>query len=119
MSQTDLTGRVIGCCFTVYNELGFGFSEGVYSRALEILFRERGIRASREHSFDIMFRGCKVGTVRVDYFVEDTLVLELKAAHRLPEGSMAQLLSNVRTSKKHLGLLFFFGPTPEVQRITL
>ena len=73
----------------------------------------------KEYRFEVVFRGVKVGECRVDHLVEDTLVLELKAGPRLPEGSRAQLITNLRTSKKNLGLLPFFGPTPEVQRVVL
>jgi GxxExxY protein len=98
--------------------LGFGFTESVYSAALEILFREAGIDARREHAVDVLFRGTRVGTYRVDYLVEGQLVLELKAGHQLPAGSRAQLLTYLRTLKKQLGLVLFFGPTPEVERVS-
>lgn len=119
MKDEALTGRVIGCFFSVYNELGFGFHEGVYSAALGILFRELGISARREHGIDVMFRDVKVGTYRVDFLIEDSLVLELKAGHQLPLGSRAQLITYLRTSRKNLGLLLFFGPTPEIERVVL
>src|SRR2546423_3907297 len=119
MKHQILTEQVIGCFFTAYNELGFGHSETVYSGALEILFREFGIDARREHGFDVMFRNVRVGAFRVDYLVHDTLVLELKAGHQLPPGSRAQLITYLRTSRKELGLLLFFGPSPEVERVSL
>jgi GxxExxY protein len=119
MRDDELTRRVIGCFFTAYNELGFGLPESVYSAALEILFREIGINARREHCIDVMFRNSKVGTCRVDYLIEETLILELKAGHQLPAGSRAQLLTYLRTSRKALGLLLFFGPAPEIERVVL
>jgi GxxExxY protein len=114
-----LTQHVIDCFFTAYNELGFGLPECVYSAALEIMFRELGLDARREHIVDVMFRNRTVGRYRVDYLVEDRLVLELKAGHQLPTGSRAQLITYLRTSGKRLGLLLFFGPVPEVQRVAL
>ena len=119
MRNEALTGQVIGCFFTAYNELGFGFTESVYSAALEILFRELGIKAQREHGIDVMFRTNRIGAFRVDYLIEDTLVLELKAGHQLPAGSRAQLITYLRTSRKNLGLLLFFGPTPAIDRVAL
>lgn len=119
MRQDALTRQVIGCFFTAYNDLGFGFTESVYSAALEILFRDSGLIARREHGIDVMFRDIKVGTFRVDYLIEETLILELKAGHQLPAGSRAQLITYLRTSKKDLGLLLFFGPLPEVERVAL
>jgi GxxExxY protein len=119
MNDEALTGRVIGCFLAAYNELGFGLPESMYSAALEILFRDAGIDARREHAVDVLFRGTRVGTYRVDYLVEGQLVLELKAGHQLPPGSRAQLLTYLRTMRKQLGLLLFFGPTPQVERVSL
>jgi GxxExxY protein len=119
MEPDELTRQVIGCFLTTYNELGFGLPESMYSAALEILFREIGLDARREHGFDVMFRNIRIGTYRLDYLVEDTLVLELKAGHQLPLGSRAQLLTYLRASKRKLGLLLFYGPSPEVERVVL
>ena len=115
----ELTRQVIGCFFTTYNELGFGLTESVYSAALEILFREIGLDARREHGFDVMFRNIRVGTYRLDYLIEDALVLELKASYQLPAGSRAQLLTYLRASKRKIGLLLFYGPSPGVERVVL
>jgi GxxExxY protein len=119
MGNEDLTRRVIGCFLTAYNELGSGLPESVYSAALEILFRDIGIDARREHCIDVMFRNSKVGSFRVDYLIEETLILELKAGHQLPPGSRAQVVTYLRASRKALGLLLFFGPTPEIERVAL
>jgi GxxExxY protein len=119
MEPDELTRQVIGCFFTTYNELGFGLPESMYSAALEILFREIGLEARREHGFDVMFRNTRIGTYRLDYLVENTLVLELKAGHQLPPGSRAQLLTYLRASKRRLGLLLFYGPSPELERVVL
>ena len=119
MKAEALTRQVIGCFFTAYNELTFGLPECVYSAALEVLFRDAGLDARREHGVDVMFRNHRVGTFRVDYLIEDTLILELKVGHQLPQGSRAQLLTYLRISRKSLGLLLFFGPSPEVERVVL
>jgi GxxExxY protein len=119
MMQDDLTQRVIGCFLTAYNDVGFGYPETIHSAALEILFHELGMNARREHCIDVMFRNRRIGTYRVDYLVEETLILELKAGHQLPAGSRAQLITYLRMSRKRLGLLLFFGPTPEIERVTL
>ena len=118
MRHDNLTGRVIGCFFAAYNELGFGYTEGVYSAALQLLFEDAGIAARRELPVDVLFRGTKVGSYRLDYLVEDTLILELKAGHHLPPGSRAQLLTYMRSAKKNSGLLLFFGPAPDIQRVS-
>ena len=114
-----LTRQVIGCFFTAYNEIGFGYPESIYSAALEILFRDAGIDASREHSVDVIFRNVRVGSYRMDYLIEGRLIVELKAGHQLPAGSRAQLLTYMRNSRNDLGLLLFFGPSPEIERVTV
>jgi GxxExxY protein len=119
MQAEELTRQVIGCFLTTYNEVGFGLPESMYSAALEILFREIGLEARREHGVDVMFRNVRIGTCRLDFLVEDTLVLELKAGHQLPSGSRAQLLTYLRASRRKLGLLLFYGPSPEVERVVL
>ncbi|MFL5608897.1 MAG: GxxExxY protein, partial [Gemmatimonadaceae bacterium] len=96
MKEESLTRQVIGCFFTAYNELTFGLPESVYSTALQVLFRDVGLDARREHGVDVMFRNTRVGTFRVDYLIEDTLILEIKAGHKLPSGSKAQLLNYLR-----------------------
>ena len=119
MRNDELTERVIGCFLTAYNELGFGLPESVYSAALEVLFRGIGLDARREHGFEVLFRNVKVGSFRIDYLVEDSLVLELKAGHQLPPGSRAQVLTYLRAMKKQTGLVLFFGPSPQVERVVL
>ncbi|NUP72798.1 MAG: GxxExxY protein [Gemmatimonadaceae bacterium] len=117
--DADLTHRVIGCFLVAYRGVGFGYPEAFYSAALEILFRDAGIRARREHGMDVMFRGVSLGRFRLDYLIEDSLILELKAGHQMPPGSRAQLLTYLRMAKKRVGLLLFFGPSPEIERVSL
>ena len=119
MQDEELSGAVIGCFFTSYNDLEFGLPESHYVRAFDILFREQGISARREHPVDVLFHGERIGTFRLDFLVEDRIVLEVKAGHTLPAGSRAQLLTYLRQSKMKVGLLLFFGPVPEVQRVEL
>ena len=68
----------------------------------------------------LQWRGCvNCRHRRVDFLVDDALVLELKAGHQLPGGSRAQLLTYLRIARKDFGLLLFFGPSPEVERVAL
>ena len=119
MKHEALSRQVIGCFLAAYNELGFGFAESVYSAALQILFQDLGLDARREHGIDVMFRHSRIGSYRVDYLIENVLILELKAGHQLPPGSRAQLLTYLRTSRKEVGLLLFFGPKPRIERVVL
>lgn len=119
MLYGELTHRVIGCFHNVYNELGYGMPETVCAAALEIVLREAGIGALREHGVEIEFHGRNIGTYRLDFLVEGVLILELKAGAHLPPGSRAQLVTYLRVAKRQVGLPLFFGPTPEVQRVVL
>ena len=67
----------------------------------------------------MIFLNTKVGSFRLDFLIEDTLILELKAGHQLPPGSRAQLLTYLRATKRKLGLLLFYGPSPEIERVVL
>ena len=70
-------------------------------------------------SVDVIFRNVRVGSYGMDYLIEGRLIVELKAGHQLPAGSRAQLLTYMCNSRNDLGLLLFFGPSPEIERVTV
>ena len=79
MKYEDLTRRIIGCSMKVHSELGNGFQEVIYQRALEIEMHLEGLTFAREMEMQIYYKGCNIGTRRVDFFVEDKIMVELKA----------------------------------------
>ena len=79
-TDESLSHRIIGCFYDVYNELGFGFLESVYSRAMEISLREEGLETQREASVDVSFRGARIGHHRVDLLVGAEIVVEILTA---------------------------------------
>lgn len=111
------TQRVIGACYEVYNELGWGYAEIVYANALEIVLRERGVPYARESELRVHFRGCTVGDFRADFIVEALVMVELKARSRLQPSHEAQLINYLRGSGLEVGLLFNFGEKPELRRL--
>jgi len=113
----ELTGQVIGAFYTVYNKLGYGFRESVYSRALTIELRHCGLRVEREVSFTVYYDGEVVGRYRIDHLVEGRLVLEIKAGKSLSPTDRDQLLNGLRASDHEVGLLFHFGPRPSFYRV--
>ena len=112
-----LTGKVIGAFYTVYNTLGYGFRESVYSRALTIELRRCGLRVDREVSFTVYYEGEVVGRYRIDHLVEGRLVLEIKAGKSLAPRDRDQLLNALRASDHEVGLLLHFGPRPTFCRV--
>ena len=79
MKYEDLTHNIIGCAMEVHKFLGNGFQEKIYQRSLAIELRYAGINFKREKEMDIMYRGRHVGTRRVDFFVENKIMVEIKA----------------------------------------
>jgi len=112
-----LTRGVIGAFYKVYNTLGYGFLESVYSRALYIELRRRGFRVKREVTVTAFYEQYPVGRFRVDLLVEDRLGVELKAGRASVPQDRQQLQNWLRASNLTLGLLFHFGTRPTFYRL--
>jgi len=117
MKHEELTSRVIGVFFDVYNELGFGFIESVYREAMLIALRAAGLNAEKEVPINVYFRGQLVGRFFADIVVEGSLLLELKSARAVEPVHEAQLLNELRATEAEVGLLLNFGPKPEFKRM--
>ena len=116
--MTDhLTETIISACFEVINELGAGFLESVYGKALLIVLKERGLRAESQVALKVYFRGQIVGDFFADIVVEDKVILELKAVKALAPEHSAQILNYLKATGKEVGLLVNFGnPRLEIRR---
>ena len=88
----ELTEKIIGIFYDVYNELGYGFLESVYEESLVIALRDTGLSIERQVAIPVWFRGHEVGRFRGDILVEGTVLLELKSARVLETSNEAQLL---------------------------
>lgn len=111
------THTIISCALEVHNHLGPGFQEVIYQRALFHELKLRNIEFHREGEIDIYYKDKKVGSRRVDFFIEDCL-LEIKAKSALEDVDFIQTLSYLRASKKKVGLLINFGREKlEIKRI--
>ena len=113
----ELTGEIVGAFYEVYNELGAGYLESVYKRALAIALSARGISNAREVPLDVYFRGVCVGEFRADLIVQSLVIVESKAVARLASTHDAQLLNYLKASGLSVGLLFNFGPRPTFKRL--
>jgi GxxExxY protein len=108
--KDSLTEKIIACCFKVHNELGPGFNEKIYHKALMISFEDSGLVYESEKTFDVFFEDKKVGAFRLDLLVEGKVIVELKAlTGDVPEVFRYQVLSYLKASRLHVGLLINFG----------
>lgn len=112
----QLTKRIIGAFYEVYNELGFGFLESVYEKALALVLEQTGVKVSAQVPITVSFRGSDVGTFRADLVVEDVVIVELKAATALDKVHETQLLNLLRSTDIEVGLLLNFGREPQIKR---
>ena len=112
----DLTQRIIKSFYTVYNNLGYGFLEKVYERAMLIELRNQGLVAIAQTPFVIQYRGEVVGKYLADIVVEDKVILEIKTVESLTNGHEAQLLNYLKATDIEIGLLMNFGKSPKILR---
>jgi len=105
----DLSYQIMGAIFEVHKELGPGFLESVYEKALLLELTSRGMKVDVERIFDLTYKGKKVGTHRLDLIVEDKIVVELKTVERFAAHHTAQLLSSLKASGHRLGILVNFS----------
>jgi GxxExxY protein len=117
LKHSDLTQKIIGVFYDVYNELGHGFLESTYAEAMLMALREAGVPADREVSIPVWFRGRKVGQYYADLIVERVILVELKAARNLEAAHEAQLLHYLRATEVEVGLLINFGLRPQFRRL--
>lgn len=109
MKYEELTKRIIGCAMKVHSTLGNGFQEVIYQRALEIEMNLEGLKFEREKEMSVMYREYEIGTRRVDFFVEDKIMVELKALIQLEDVHLAQGKNYLEAYNMEVGLLINFG----------
>jgi GxxExxY protein len=106
----DLTYRIIGAAMAVHNYLGPGYRELVYERAMAVELASRDISAMRQYPVQVHFQDQSIATFYLDFFVEDLVVVELKAIwHQLTNDEVAQVINYLKATQSPVGLLFNFG----------
>lgn len=105
----DITHNIIGAAMEVHRNLGNGFQEVIYQRALGIEFSLIGLSFVREQEMNIFYKKESVGTRRVDFFVESKIMVELKAIIMLEDVHLAQGLNYLEAYNMEIGLLINFG----------
>jgi GxxExxY protein len=109
MLHEELTRKVIGCAMEVHKRLGNGFQEVIYQRALDIEMKLAHIEFAREMEMSIFYRDFEIGTRRVDFFVENKIMVEIKAITKLEDVHLAQAMNYLEAYKMEIGLLINFG----------
>lgn len=109
MIHEALTDRILGCAVEVHKQLGPGLLEAAYEAALEIEFTESRLRYLRQHAAPVTYKGVIVGDYRLDFLVEDTVVLEIKSVDRFDPVFQAQVLTYLRATRSKVGLLINFN----------
>jgi len=118
MLYEELTGKILKACFEVINELGAGFVESVYEKALLTALRQKGIAAESQVPVAVCFRGEVVGQFLADIIVENKIILELKAVKALAPEHQAQVINYLKATGIEVGLLVNFGkPKLEYRRL--
>lgn len=109
--ESELTVKIIGCAMEVHKYLGNGFQEVVYQRALSIELNMQGINHIREQEMSLQYKGYDIGSRRVDFFIEDKIMLEIKAVKELEDVHLVQAINYLEAYGMQIGLLINFGST--------
>ena len=119
MIYQEVTGKIIGCAMEVHRQLGRGFQEYVYQRALEIELKNAGLQFEREAEIKIFYKGDYIALRRVDFLVDKSITVELKAKTELLNEHLAQAINYLESSGYPVGLLINFGaPSLQFKRLS-
>lgn len=117
MEYTELTERIIGCAYQVYNKMGFGFLESVYEKCLMIELKKAGLIAESQVPIHVEYDGAIVGEFVADILVQDLVIIELKSVKRIVRAHEIQVVNYLTATHKEIGLILNFSETKvEVKR---
>ena len=105
----NISRLVIGCAMEVHRELGHGYLELVYERALEVELKSKGVKFETQVPMPVSYKGHSVGTFVADLVVANCIIVELKASELTTPRDEAQLINYLKAAKIPVGLLFNFG----------
>ena len=112
----NTTEKIIKAFFKVYNTLGFGFLEKVYENAMMIELKNMGVRCTQQENIKVYYDDVEIGDYYADIFVEQGIIIELKASKQIQDEHEAQLVNYLKGTSIEVGLLLNFGPKPEFKR---
>lgn len=117
MEYADITEKIIGCAYRVYNTMGAGFLEAVYEKCLAIEFSKINLNAAFQYPVEVLYENHQVGSYIADILIEGKIIVELKAVRTLAVVHEVQLVNYLAATGLPVGLLINFGETKvEVRR---
>lgn len=114
--HSEVTEKIIKCFYKVYNELGFGFLEKVYQNALYFELKKSGLFCETQKQIKVFYQETEVGIYYADIIVNNSVIIELKAAEAIIEEHEFQLINYLKATEIEIGLLLNFGKKPEIKR---
>lgn len=118
MDTNSLIKQTIDCCYIVHRELGHGFNEKIYERALKIVLKELGLPAKAQVPIDFHFHGQIIGEYFADLVIKNELIVELKAVAATDSSRKSQVINYLKATRKPMCLLVNFGaPKLEISRL--
>ncbi len=117
MEHRELTEKIIGCAYRVYNRMGFGFLESVYEKCMLIELSKASLNAESQKPITVYYENEIVGEFVADIIVNDTIILELKSLRRIIKAHEVQLVNYLVATGKPVGLILNFGESKvEIKR---
>ncbi len=117
--HSEITEIIIKAYFNVYNELGYGFLEKVYERAMMIELQDLGLNCKSQSEINVKYKEQLVGDYYADIIVENKVIVELKAVEKIIKIHEVQLVNYLKATGIEVGLLLNFGTKPEFKRKVL
>jgi len=114
--DNELTEKIIGAFYVVYNAMGYGFLEKVYENALKLELESHGLKVVNQMPIKVLYRNEIVGDYYADLLVENKVIVELKSAERIIVEHEMQLFHYLKATQIEVGLLLNFGPKPQIKR---
>ena len=111
MIEDKLTESIISCAYKVHNNLGGGFLEKIYQKAMTIELEQSGLLTVCEQPISVYYSGQLIGSYFADIVVENKILLELKSVENLSKSHEVQIVNYLIATGYDLGLLINFGPT--------
>lgn len=112
----ELSEKIIKVFYKVYNQLGYGFLEKIYEKAMMIDLKQEDVLAVSQFPISVNYEGQVIGEYFADIIVDNKIIVEIKAARRLAQENEAQLLNYLKATNIEVGLLLNFGEKPEIRR---